>query len=169
MVDSDIIISKKIYFIRGQKVMLDFDLAELYGTKTMRLNEAVKRNSSRFPKDFMFSLTEKESFNLISQIAISSFKSKYGGRRHKIRAFTELGIAMLSSVLNTEIAIQMNIQILRTFQKIRELLISNQELKKKLEDLEEKYDGQFEIVFQALRHMLEEEEKPKEKMGFRTN
>lgn len=168
MTDADIIISKKIYIIRGKKVMLDFDLAELYGTQTMRLNESVKRNLSRFPEDFMFDLTVQESSNLISQFAISSSTTKYGGRRHKIRAFTELGIAMLSSILNTEIAIQMNIEILRTFHRIRELLVSNQELKRKLEDLERTYEGRFKVIFKALRHMLDEPLKPKEKLGFRT-
>lgn len=164
MVDAEIIISKKIYIIREQKVMLDFDLAELYETETRRLNEAVKRNSSRFPEDFMFQLTKEESELLMSQFATS----KKGGRIKQLYAFTELGVAMLSSVLNTEVAIQVNIQIMRTFQKLREILLSNKELNEKIEKLEGKYDGQFKVVFQALRRMLEEEQKPKEKLGFRT-
>lgn len=164
MTDADIIISKKIYIIRGQKVMLDFDLAELYVTETRRLNESVKRNKSRFPDDFMFQLTGEEKELLMSQFA-TSIK---GGRTKDFYAFTELGIAMLSSILNTEVAIQVNIQIMRTFQKLRELLVSNQELKRKLEDLERTYEGRFKVIFKALRHMLDEPLKPKEKLGFRT-
>ena len=168
MVDTEIIISKKIYIIRGQKVMLDFNLAELYGVPTKVLNQAIKRNMERFPEDFSFILSSEEGENLRSQFVTSSFTVNYGGRRYKIRAFTELGIAMLSSVLNTEIAIQVNIQIMRTFQKLREILLSNKDLNDKIEKLEEKYDGQFKVVFQALRHMLEVDKKPKEKLGFRT-
>jgi|APGre2960657505_1045072.scaffolds.fasta_scaffold21616_1 hypothetical protein len=164
MTDADIIISKKIYIIRGQKVMLDFDLAELYVTETRRLNESVKRNKSRFPDDFMFQLTGEEKELLMSQFA-TSIK---GGRTKDFYAFTELGIAMLSSILNTEVAIQVNIQIMRTFQKLRELLVSNQELKRKLEDLERTYEGRFKVIFKALKHMLDEPLKPKEKLGFRT-
>ena len=168
MSDTDIIISKKIYIVRGQKVMLDFDLAILYQTQTKVLNQSVKRNAGRFPEDFSFFLTLEEEQNLKSQFVTSSFKAKHGGKRKQIRVFTELGIAMLSSVLNTEIAIQVNIKIMRTFQKLREMLVSHKELQEKIEKLEEKYDGQFEMVFKALRHMLEESEKPKEKMGFST-
>ena len=164
MTDTDIIISKKIYIIRGKKVMLDFDLAELYVTETRRLNESVKRNKSRFPDDFMFQLTGEEKELLMSQFA-TSIK---GGRTKDFYAFTELGIAMLSSILNTEVAIQVNIQIMRTFQKLRELLVSNQELKRKLEDLERTYEGRFKVIFKALRHMLDEPLKPKEKLGFST-
>lgn len=144
--------------------MLDFDLAELYVTETRRLNESVKRNKSRFPDDFMFQLTGEEKELLMSQFA-TSIK---GGRTKDFYAFTELGIAMLSSILNTEVAIQVNIQIMRTFQKLRELLVSNQELKRKLEDLERTYEGRFKVIFKALRHMLDEPLKPKEKLGFRT-
>ncbi len=164
MTDTDIIISKKIYIIRGQKVMFDFDLAELYVTETRRLNESVKRNKSRFPDDFMFQLTGEEKELLMSQFA-TSIK---GGRTKDFYAFTELGIAMLSSILNTEVAIQVNIQIMRTFQKLRELLVSNQELKRKLEDLERTYEGRFKVIFKALKHMFDEPLKPKEKVGFRT-
>jgi len=144
--------------------MLDFDLAELYVTETRRLNESVKRNKSRFPDDFMFQLTGEEKELLMSQFA-TSIK---GGRTKDFYAFTELGIAMLSSILNTEVAIQVNIQIMRTFQKLRELLVSNQELKRKLEDLERTYEGRFKVIFKALKHMLDEPLKPKEKLGFRT-
>lgn len=167
MVDAGIIISQKIYIIRGVKVMLDFDLAELYGTETKRLNQAIKRNIFRFPPDFAFYLTDEEEGNLKSQFVTSSSMANYGGKRKKTRVFTELGIAMLSSVLNTEIAIQVNIQIMRTFQKLREMLISNQDLKRRLEEMEREYEGNFKVIFETLRHMFEEEQKPKEPIGFR--
>jgi len=166
------IIQQKIYFIRGEKVMLDRDLAELYGVETKALNLAVKRNRDRFPADFMFQLSKKEfeilrfqfetSKNLKSQIVIL----KRGGRRYEPYVFTEQGVAMLSSVLNSKRAIQVNIQIMRTFTQIRKMLISHKDLRKKLELMEKKYDKQFKVVFEALRLLLKEDEKPLKRIGF---
>ena len=155
-------IQEKIYLIRGRKVMLDSDLAVLYGVKTFHLNEAVKRNQKRFPNDFMFQLTRSEAENLTSQFAISS----WGGRRSRPYAFTEQGVAMLSSVLNSERAIQVNIQIMRTFTKIRQMLEAHKELRQKIEKMEKKYNHQFKIVFDALRKLLDPPAKPKRSIGF---
>jgi len=156
------IIEKKILLIGGQKVMLDSDLAELYGVETKMLVRAVKRNSERFPYDFMVQLTQEEFSNLKCHFGTS----RWGGRRHLPYAFTENGVAMLSSVLNSPKAIQVNIQIMRTFTKLREMISSHKDLAKKLADLEKKYDGQFQIVFEAIRQLIETEEKPKGKIGF---
>ena len=134
--------------------MLDRDLAALYGVTTGALNQAVRRNSARFPTDFCFQMTEKESQNLISQFVISSLK--HGGLRKIPFVFTEQGVAMLSSVLKSERAIQVNIQIIRTFCRLREVLIGHEELRLKLEALEKTYDEQFKIVFDALRGLLKE-------------
>src|SRR5882762_8574231 len=142
MVVTDEMIVTKIYFIRGQKVMLDEDLAELYQVATKRLNEQVKRNIYRFPEDFMFQLTEEEFENLKSQNATSS----WGGRRKLPSAFTEHGVLMLSSVLSSERAIAVNIQIMRIYTKMRELLMTNQEILLKLEQLERKVDGHDEDI-----------------------
>jgi hypothetical protein len=155
-------IESKIYFIRGKKVLLDSDLASLYQVKTQVLNQAVKRNWSRFPVDFMFQLNDLEASNLISQIVISS----YGGRRHNPYVFTEQGVAMLSSILKSERAIQVNIQIMRTFTKIREMIVSNKDLREKIEKLEKRYDKNFSIVFSAIKKLMTEEEKPKNEIGF---
>ncbi len=145
--DSELIpqeaIQSKILFLREKRVMLDRDLAILYGVETRILNQAVRRNITRFPDDFMFQLTKEEMEKWRSQIVISN--SDKMGLRHKPLAFTELGIAMLSSVLNSEKAIQINIQIMRTFTKMREMLINYQEIKQKIEDVEKKYDHQFKI------------------------
>ena len=134
--------------------MLDRDLAALYGVTTGALNQAVRRNSARFPTDFCFQMTEKESQNLISQFVISSLK--HGGLRKIPFVFTEQGVAMLSSVLKSERAIQVNIQIIRTFCRLREVLIGHEELRLKLEALEKTYDEQFKFVFDALRGLLKE-------------
>lgn len=158
-------IESRIYVIRGKKVMLDRDLAELYGVKTQVLNQAVKRNIKRFPEDFMFRLSLNEAENLISQIVISS--SNWGGTRLPPLAFTEQGIAMLSSVLSSERAIVVNIQIIRTFTKLREMVSENDHLRHKLEVMEKQYDEQFKIVFDALRRLLEDEESLKPEIGFR--
>ena len=157
------VIQSKILFFRGTKVMLDSDLALLYGVPTFRLNEAVKRNRKRFPEDFMFQLTQKEFKNLISQFAISS----WGGRRKRPYAFTEHGILMLSSVLNSERAVEVNIQIMRTFTKLRQLMLKHSDLRRKIEDMEKKYDTQFQIVFKAIKELLEPPKKRKELIGFR--
>lgn len=158
------IIENKIYIIRGEKVMLDLDLATLYQVETRILNQAVKRNVTRFPPDFMFTLNKIEERNLISQFVISSF----GGRRKPIFAFTEQGVAMLSSVLHSDRAIQVNIKIMRIFSRLRQLLSTYKELKDKIEQLENKYDGKFKFIFKTIQQLITEEEKPKEKIGFRS-
>lgn len=155
-------IISRILLIRGKKVMLDQDLAELYMVGTKVLNLAVKRNIARFPSDFMFQLSEKEFENLRSQIETSS----WGGRRYLPHAFTEQGVAMLSSVLNSNRAIQVNIQIVRTFTKLRELLATNKELREKIESMERKYDKKLKEVFEVLKTLLIQEEKPKRQIGF---
>lgn len=142
--------------------MLDRDLANLYEVPTKVLLQAVKRNSERFPEDFMFQLTKNEYELLRSQIVTS----RWGGRRYLPYAFTEQGVAMLSSVLGSKRAINVNIQIMRTFTKLREMIEGNKELKLKIEDLEKKYDKQFQIVFDAIKHLIEPEIKPKRKVGF---
>jgi ORF6N domain len=159
-------IASRIYLIRGKKVMLDRDLAALYGVPTRRLNEQVKRNHKRFPADFMFQLTEQELADWRSHIATSNPKARMGLRRAP-HAFTEQGVAMLSSVLNSDRAILVNIQIIRTFTTLRELLATHADLRKKLEDLEAKYDKQFKVVFEAIKLLLAEDEKPKREIGFR--
>ena len=146
----------KILLIRSTKVMLDRDLAELYEVETRVLNQAVQRNIERFPGDFMFQLT-KEEFNILkSQIVTSS----WGGIRKLPYVFTEQGVAMLSSVLNSQRAIQVNIQIMRAFTKLREMLLTHKDLKRKIEAMEKKYDRQFKIVFDAIRQLLEPPKKP---------
>jgi hypothetical protein len=155
-------IETKILLLRGKKVMLDSDLARLYEVPTKVLLQAVRRNGTRFPDDFMFLLTKQEVAILRSQIVTSS----WGGRRHASYVFTEQGVAMLSSILNSERAIQVNIQIMRTFTRLREMLMSNEELKKKVEAMEQKYDHQFAIVFEAIKKLLESPEKPVRKIGF---
>ncbi len=147
---------------------MDFDLALLYQVPTKRSNEQVKRNIKRFPEDFMFQLTEAEIENLRSQIATSS----YGGRRYLPYAFTEQGIAMLSSVLNSERAIQVNIAIMRAFVKLRQILASNKELADKLKELEVrvgKHDQQIAVIFEVIKRLMAPpEEKPKKRIGFHT-
>ena len=164
IIPSERIVSK-ILIIRNKKVMLDRDLAELYGVKTMVLNQAVKRNIKRFPGDFMFQLNKEEMNNWKSQIVIS--KSERMGLRKLPYVFTEQGVAMLSSVLNSDRAISVNIQIIRTFTKIRELLATNESLQRKLMDMERKYDTQIKKIFDVLELLLVEEKEPKRKIGFR--
>ena len=159
-------IESKIYLLRGKKVMFDHHLAFLYGVPTKALNQAVRRNRSRFPDDFMFQLTKSEEEILRSQIVTAN------SSRTKSRAlpsvFTEQGVAMLSSVLKSKKAIQVNIQIVRTFTKLREMIASNSELRRKLESLERKYDDQFSAVFKAIKSLIIEKEMPKEQIGFKT-
>ncbi len=155
-------ISSIIYLIRGQKVMLDRDLADLYGVETKRLKEQVRRNIERFPEDFMFELSKSESANLRSQIATSS----WGGVRYSPMAFTEHGILMLSSVLKSDRAIQVNIQIMRVFAKTRQWINDSADLRREIEELRQETDGKFRIVFQTLEQLLTEESKPKKKIGF---
>ena len=153
-------IANKVLIIRGIKVMLDQDLAELYGVETKILNQAVSRNSDRFPEDFMFRLSKEEFDNLRSQIVTSS----WGGRRTPPYTFTEQGVAMLSSVLKSKRAVQVNIQIIRTFTKLRELLASNVEVRRKIE----KMDIQIQSIYKILGRLVIEEEKPKRRIGFST-
>ena len=172
-------IAEKIHVIRGRKVMLDRDLADLYGVPTKILNRAVRRNIVRFPADFMFQLTSEEMKNWKSQIVISNFgedwpnlksqigTSSWGGMRKLPLAFTEQGVAMLSGVLNSPRAIAVNIQIIRTFTKLRELLAENGHLRLKIEAMERNYDKQFKIVFDAIRQLLTEPPVPNEEIGFK--
>ena len=162
------LIVRRIYAIRGQKVMLDADLAELYEVPTFRLNEAVKRNRSRFPEDFMFQLTKEEAQALTSQFAIS--KTGRGGRRTAPYAFTEHGVAMLSSVLNSDRAVQMNIFIIRAFIQIRELLASNKDLAARVEKLEagqQEHASIIGILAEEIDQMKLLPEPPKRPIGFR--
>jgi hypothetical protein len=156
-------IERQILLIRGQKVMLDADLAGLYGVTTKRLNEQVKRNRDRFPEDFMLVLTKQETEILRSQIATSSW---WGGRRYNPLAFTEQGVAMLSSVLRSQRAVQVNIAIMRAFVKLREMLASNRDLARRLDEMENKYDAQFKVVFDAIRELRKPPEKPRRRIGF---
>jgi len=161
------VIEQKILLVKGRKVMLDGDLATLYGVTTKRLNEQVRRNLKRFPQDFMYQLSDEEFESLRSHFAtLKTGRGKH--RKYLPHVFTEQGIAMLSTVLNSERAIEVNIQIMRTFVKLREMMLSHKDLARKLNDLEKKYDGQFQIVFGAIRQLIEVEERPKRKIGFST-
>jgi hypothetical protein len=158
------LIQRKILLIRGRKVMIDRDLADMYGVETRALNQAVKRNISRFPDDFMLHLTPDEAEWLVSQNVIPH-KKYLGGSLPN--AFTENGVAMLSSVLNSERAIQVNISIMRTFTLLREMLSTHKELRRKIEDMEKKYDSQFKVVFDAIRQLMAPSVKGKKEIGFR--
>lgn len=160
-------IEQKILLIRGQKVMLDKDLAQLYGVETRVLNQAVRRNIERFPKDFMFQLTKEEMENWKSQIVIT--KSEKMGLRRSPYAFTEQGVAMLSSVLNSKRAILVNIAIMRAFVKLRKILSTHKELAHKLTELErkiEKHDGEIKTIFDAIRQLMAPPKKPRRQIGF---
>jgi hypothetical protein len=175
-------VERRIHLIRAEKVMLDYDLAALYGVDTGALNRAVKRNRDRFPGDFMFQLGEDEWERLRCQIGISNkgaeasrsvlrfqnetSKTRRGGRRYLPYAFTEQGVAMLSSVLHSKRAVHVNIAIMRTFVRLREMLLSNTDLARKLAALEKKYDAQFKVVFDAIRELMTPLEKPKRQIGF---
>ncbi len=161
-------ILNRIYVFRGQKVMIDEDLAQMYGVETRRLNEQVKRNTKRFPKDFMFSLTQKEFENLKSQNATSS----WGGRRKLPNAFTEQGVAMLSSILNSDTAIEVNIRIIRVFTRLRESTLTHKEILLQLAKLEKEVKGNskdIENIFMVLKELLDKESKPtpRNKIGFK--
>ncbi len=162
------VIERKIYLIRGHKVMLDNDLAELYGVPTKRLNEQVKRNITRFPSDFMFQLSDEEAVPLRSQIA--TLKQGRGHHRKYLPyAFTEQGVAMLSSVLNSDRAIHVNIAIMRAFVKLREVLSTHKELAHKLAELErkiERHDEEIKVVFDAIRQLMAQPEPKEKKIGF---
>lgn len=165
----DEIIMNKIYYIRGQKVMLDSDLAELYGVETRRLNEQVARNADRFPEDFMFRLNENEFESLMSQFATS----KRGGRRKLPYMFSEHGVLMLSSILNSKQAIQINIQVMRIFTRIRQMFVDNTEIRLEIEKIKNKLDNQdknMEMVFRYLDELLEKQEypnPPRKRIGFK--
>jgi hypothetical protein len=156
-------IERSILVLRDQRVMLDFQLAELYEVETRALKQAVRRNMERFPADFMFELNSRDIDNLVSQNVIPSL-GKLGGATPM--AFTEQGVAMLSSVLRSKRAIQVNISIMRAFVHLRQLLASNADLSRKLEQMEKKYDGQFRVVFDAIRQLMSPTASPAREMGF---
>lgn len=159
-------IEGRIHIIRGQKVMLDSDLAELYGVATKVLNQAVKRNLDRFPEDFMFQMTAPEAESLRSQIVTSN--AGRGGRRYQPYVFTEHGAVMLASVLNSPIAIEASLQVVRAFVRLRSILAAHKELARRLESLEKQTKQNFEVVFKLISQIITEEEKPKRKIGFHT-
>jgi hypothetical protein len=169
-------IEARIFMIRGQKVMLDADLAEIYGVETGALNRAVKRNIGRFPKDFMFQLTDEEFADLRCQIGISNTRSQSvtleksegrGGRRHRPYAFTEHGAIMAASVLNSPRAVEASVQVVRAFVQLRQMLASNAELSRKLAALEKNYDIKFKAVFEAIHELMTPPEtKKKRPIGF---
>jgi hypothetical protein len=152
-----------ILFIRRHKVMLDVDLASLYGVTTKRLNEQVKRNKDRFPEDFMFQLTEEEKSELVANC---DHLKRLKFSPYLPYVFTEHGAVMLASVLNSEIAVKASIQVVRAFVRLREMIVTHKELARKLESLEKKYDTQFKVVFDAIRQLMSEETKPKPRIGF---
>ena len=175
-------IERSILMIRGQKVMLDADLATLYGVETRTLMQAVSRNKDRFPGDFAYRLTAQEVAILRSQSVISSSAPNadlrrqigtsssvvHGGRRYAPYVFTEQGVAMLSSVLRSPRAVQVNIEIMRAFVRLREMLASNKELSRRLDELEQKYDKQFAVVFDAIRQLMSPPTKKQREMGYHT-
>jgi hypothetical protein len=156
-------IQRTIFLIRGQKVILDVHLAEFYAVETRALIQAVTRNRTRFPRDFMFQLTTREFANLRSQIVISSL---WGGRRSLPYAFTEHGVAMLSSVLRSKRAIGVNIEIVRAFIYLRQMISEHAELARRIDELEENYDGKFQIVFDAIRDLIQPPAKEKKRIGY---
>jgi hypothetical protein len=160
-------IEKAIYLIRGEKVMLDVDLAELYEVQTKALNQAVRRNLDRFPSDFMFQLT-KEEFSALNRSQFVTGPQKHRDPRFRPYAFTEQGVAMLSSVLRSKRAIVVNVEIMRTFVRLRQILASNAELAHKLNELEKRCDRQFKIVFDAIRQLMAPTPTKGKQIGFRT-
>jgi phage regulator Rha-like protein len=159
-------VQRSILLIRGHRVMLDADLAKLYGVPAKTLNQAVKRNASRFPADFMFQLTVEEATALRSQfVTLKTGRGQH--RKYRPYAFTEQGLAMLSSVLHSERAIQVNIAIMRAFVQLREMIGSNKELARRLNDLEKKYDSQFRVVFEAIRELMAEPTPKSRRIGFK--
>jgi len=156
-------IESRILMLRGQKIMLDSDLAALYGVEAKNLKRAVRRNKDRFPDDFMFRLVKQEVASLRCQFGTSR---SWGGRRYSPYAFTEHGVAMLSSVLNSKRAIQVNIEIMRTFGRLRRIIAAHEELSRKLEELERKYDAQFKVVFDTIRELMSTDVPPARRIGF---
>lgn len=160
------LVERRIYTVRGNRVMLDNDLAELYEVATKSFNQAVKRNLDRFPPDFMIRLTAKELVSLRSQIVTSNGAAR-GGRRYLPYAFTEQGIAMLSSVLNSPRAVQVNIAIMRVFVQMRKIAATHQDLLRRLDEMEKKYDDNFRVVFNTIRQLVDPTDpKPKRRIGF---
>jgi hypothetical protein len=159
-------LERRILLIRGHRVMIDSDLAAMYGVETKALNQAVLRNAARFPPDFMFRLTNQELLDLRSQFVTANLA--HGRRRQLPYAFTEQGVAMLSSVLRSPRAVQVNIEIMRAFVRLRRMLLENADLARKLDALERKYDGQFRVVFEAIRELMEpaSEAEPGRRIGF---
>ena len=157
-------VERQIFLIRGEKVMLDSDLAEMYGVVTKTLNRAVRRNRERFPSDFMFELRVKEIALLRYQFGTSN--AGRGGRRYRPFVFTEQGVAMLSSVLHSDRAIQVNIAIMRAFVRLRRLLATHRDLARKLDELEQKYDKRFAVVFVAIRRLMAQVDPPRRRIGF---
>src|SRR6266436_6677520 len=157
-------VERRIFLVRGQKVMLDADLAKLYRVPTKSLNLAVKRNADRFPEDFTFQLTDDEVAGL--RFHFETSKRGRGGRRYLPYAFTEQGVAMLSSVLRSSRAVQVNIAIMRTFVRLRRLMATNRDLARKIEALEKKYDEKFAVVFEAIKQLITPPEPPKRRIGF---
>jgi hypothetical protein len=154
-------IERAILLIRGRKVMLDRDLAALYGVETRALNQAVRRNIKRFPEDFVLVLTREEIMRISQTVTSSGIKFS-----KKVHAFTEQGVAMLSSVLNSDRAIEVNIAVMRTFVRLRQMLESHESLARKIEEMEKRYDQQFQVVFDAIRALMKPPDKPKRKIGF---
>ena len=163
LIPNEEVIISRIYTLRHQKVMFDFDLAEMYGIETKRLKHAVRRNIERFPEDFMFELTMEEFQNLRTQFASSS----WGGSRYPPFAFTEHGAVMLASILNSETAVKASIFVVRTFIKLRQLISGYHELTERMDGLEEKYDSQFEQVIHALEGLAEKKKEPRKLIGFK--
>src|SRR5207249_8707501 len=170
-------LAQLVFLVRGEKVMFDADLAKLYGVSTKALNQAMNRNKARFPEDFAFRLSQAEFKDMRSQIVTSSGQgsnlrsqivtsSSHGGRRRPPYAFTEQGVAMLSSVLRSARAVEVNIAIMRTFVQLRRLMDTNRDLARKIEALEEKYDEQFAVVFEAIKQLIAPHEPPRRRIGF---
>ncbi len=157
-------IERKIFLIREQRVMLDSDLAQLYGVTTARLNQQVQRNLERFPNDFMFQMTKQEFEDLILRTATS--KGGRGGRRKLPYVFTEHGAVMLASVLNSPIAVNASIEVVRAFTRLRQMILGYKELQGKVKAMERKYDKQFRVVFTAIKQLLEPPEPPRRQIGF---
>lgn len=157
-------IVERIFYCRGQKIMLDFDLAQMYGVETRVLKQAVKRNIESFPKDFMFTLNRTEIANMVSQNVIPS-KSVLGGAVPMV--FTEQGVSMLSSVLKSRQAIRVHIMIMRTFVQMRHFLSVNKELAEKVQEMQKKYDNNFELIFEAIKNLMHQKQKPRERIGFK--
>jgi len=161
-------IERSIHMLRGQRVMLDETLAALYGVQVRVLNQAVKRNGARFPEDFMFQLTEEEAARLRSQIVILNGAGRGQRRKYLPYAFTEQGVAMLSCVLKSERAVQVNIEIMRAFVRLRRMLVEHADLSDRITALEVKYDAQFKVVFDAIRALMAPPQSPKHKIGFKS-